>query len=381
MVRSSGLQSTECPGERLAANDPTWCQPGVGLEGRDASRGSPMGCSSDSEAEWLHSALAHAPAFVWSASRDGTILHATGKGLDLLGLSAEGVAGRPAEEVFQGIPELLDQLRQAQAGNPAEGMAEVPGGVFLDCWSGPWRGAAGEVLGVLGVAVDVTGRQSAGRQLLTDWRKAEELLRLKDHDRRLIAHEIHDGLVQDATAAQMRLEAVLQSGEIPPGATKQELERVLELVRKTIHEARQFIAGLRPAALESRGLVAAVQSLATDQPPGGPSIRIAVEGQFAGLDPLLETAIYRIVQEALTNVKRHSQSDRAEVRLTQFPEWIELEICDWGVGFDPAVMEEKRLGLKGIRERARLRGGWARVDSSPGNGTRVLVHLPLVGAS
>jgi len=147
-----------------------------------------------------------------------------------------------------------------------------------------------------------------------------------------------------------------------------------------VGEARQFVHGLRPPGLEESGLAKAIEHLIADQPPGGPSIQWDVQVPSDRLEPLLEGAIYRIVQESLTNLRRHSRSDRARIRLTQRGDQLELEIQDWGVGFDPAAVEPKRLGLRGIRERARLLGGRALVDSAPGKGTRVLVHLPRDGS-
>jgi signal transduction histidine kinase len=206
------------------------------------------------------------------------------------------------------------------------------------------------------------------------------MLRSYQRERQLLAYELHDGVVQDITAAQLHLEALLESGQVPSGQLKESLEGVLGLIRKAVGEARQFVLGLRPPNFEELGLAKAIEYLIADQPPGGPSIELDVQVQSDRWEPLLEGAIYRIVQESVTNLRRHSRSDRARIRLTQLGDQLELEIQDWGVGFDPAVVEPKRFGLRGIRERARLLGGRALVDSAPGKGTRVLVHLPLDGS-
>jgi signal transduction histidine kinase len=182
-------------------------------------------------------------------------------------------------------------------------------------------------------------------------------------------------------ASQMRLQALLLSDQVPSGPVRQELEVVLGLVRSTVDEARQFIAGLRPPGLEEHGLVEAVRRLIAGQPPGGPTVELQVSGRLARLEPLLETAIYRIVQEALTNVRRHSRSDRAEVRIARLGDRVEIEVRDWGVGFDPDCVDNERFGLKGIRQRALALRGWAQIEGVPGKGTRVLVNLPLAEAS
>jgi signal transduction histidine kinase len=208
-------------------------------------------------------------------------------------------------------------------------------------------------------------------------RPSEEVLRLYEQERRLIAYEIHDGLIQEVTGAQMQLEALAQSEQVPPGPVRDQIELALELIRRAVREGRRLINGLRPAVLDELGVVAAIDALIQDQPAGGPSIEFVASFPCERLEPFLEMAIYRIAQEAITNVRRHSQSDRAEVRLARLDDRIRMEIRDEGVGFAPARIEEKRLGLQGIRERARLLGGRAEIDSAPGEGARVFVDLPL----
>jgi two-component system sensor histidine kinase DegS len=152
------------------------------------------------------------------------------------------------------------------------------------------------------------------------------------------------------------------------------------LIGRSIGEARVLISGLRPPVLDELGVVAAIESLIEGQQAEALSIEFTEQVQFDRLEPLLEGTIYRIAQEAITNVRRHSQSQRAEVRLTQVGDRVHLEIQDWGVGFEPAQVAENRFGLQGIHERARLLRGRALIESAPGKGTRVFVDLPLAPA-
>jgi signal transduction histidine kinase len=201
-----------------------------------------------------------------------------------------------------------------------------------------------------------------------------------ERDRHLIAYEIHDGFVQDATGAMMRLETLLETDCLPKGRPRHEVQLSLQLIRKAVADARRLISGLRPPILDELGVAAAIKYLIDDQAAGGPPIDVRMDVQFARLEPLLEGTAYRIVQEAITNVRRHSSSDRAEVRLTQVGDRLHVEVRDWGIGFDPNSVQGKRFGLRGIRERARLLGGRAEIDSVPGKGTRVFVDLPLARA-
>ena len=209
-------------------------------------------------------------------------------------------------------------------------------------------------------------------------RDLEQVVRWHERNRRLLAYEIHDGFVQEATAAQMHLQMLIETDRLPPGPEREEVRLAHHLIRKAIDEARQLVAGLQPQVLDEMGAVAAIDALLKSQPEGGPAIRFIPNIQFDRLDPLLERTLYRIIQEGITNARRHSESDRVEVRLTEASEHLEVEIRDWGVGFDPAAVPKDRHGLQGIRERARLLHGRVVIMSNSGNGTRIRVELPIV---
>jgi signal transduction histidine kinase len=108
-----------------------------------------------------------------------------------------------------------------------------------------------------------------------------------------------------------------------------------------------------------------------------PHITFQHRVEFDRLAPTLENAIYRIVQESLSNAIRHSQSERVAVELTQQGDWVRILVQDWGRGFRPAEVGEGCFGLEGIRERARLLGGTAQIDGLPGQGARIQVELPI----
>ena len=301
---------------------------------------------------------------------------AEGKRLSALGLEPGAEVGRSGDELFAELPQIPSDTRRALAGESFTSTIEVDGTVLASSYS-PFRDAAGRIVGAVGIAIDLTEHQPTEREETARRRLMEEMLRSQEWDRRLIAYEIHDGLVQEATGAHMHLEALLETGQVPPGPARDQIELALELVRRAVSEGRRLISGLRLPVLEQSGVVAAIECLIKEQAENGPSIEFIADVQFERLEALLETTIYRIAQEAITNVRRHSKSDRAEIRLSQGNDRIQIEIRDWGVGFDPAHIERERLGLEGIRERARLLRGRAEIDSAPGEGTRVFVDLPL----
>ena len=152
---------------------------------------------------------------------------------------------------------------------------------------------------------------------------------------------------------------------------------------EAIAEARRLIGGLRPPALDEAGIVAAVEDLvaATEKQQHAVSVSFHHDVQFDRLAPPLETALFRIVQESLTNAVRHSGSSTVRVNLTQHENRVRVEIQDEGRGFDPATVQPNRFGLQGIRQRTELFGGTLNLATAPGQGTRVVVDLPLVAAT
>jgi two-component system sensor histidine kinase NreB len=150
------------------------------------------------------------------------------------------------------------------------------------------------------------------------------------------------------------------------------------MLNQALLEIRHLIAGLRPPQLDDAGVIAAIKTLIDESPetPETPQIEFQCDVRFKRLDPLAENAIFRIVQESLTNATRYSQSKTVKVSLTQTNGVIRLEIQDQGIGFQPTQVQSDRFGLNGIRERATVLGGHAVIRSAPGFGTRITVELP-----
>ena len=144
-------------------------------------------------------------------------------------------------------------------------------------------------------------------------------------------------------------------------------------------EARRLISGVRPPILDEEGVVAAVAHLVNEQRRlRGPKIDYRNSVDFDRLAPILENGIYRIAQEGLANACMHSKSEKVRVSLLQREDWVQIEVRDWGIGFDTGSVQENRFGLVGIRQRARLLGGKCSIRSTPGQGTRITVDLPVV---
>lgn len=221
---------------------------------------------------------------------------------------------------------------------------------------------------------EIARREQVESALRNDREFLEYLLHLSENDRKLIAYEIHDGLVQYVTAAAMHLDSFTHS--LPESVARDNLDTSLKLLRDALAEARRLISGLRPPILDEAGVVTAIAYLVNEQ-SGDCRVEFTADVTFDRLPPLIESALFRICQEALTNIRKHSRAKHAQVALTQENDLLRLSIGDDGVGFDPATVTPRSFGLQGIRERSRLLGGQATIDSSPGRGTRIEVELPI----
>jgi len=206
-------------------------------------------------------------------------------------------------------------------------------------------------------------------------------LELHERDRQLLAFEIHDGIVQDMSASVMLLDSAGREATFNTPAADEAFARAVHILRESLAEARRFIRGLIPVVLDQAGLVASIENLIrkfnADQ---GLQVTFHHAVQLVHLAPAFEMILVRIVQEALNNVSRHSGVKEATVSVQQTGDSLQMSVVDAGQGFDPAQVKPTRYGLTGIKERARLLRGTAQINSSPGQGTRVEVTLPLAEA-
>ncbi len=251
--------------------------------------------------------------------------------------------------------------------------------VWVEQRAVPTTDEEGRLVAVEGISREITERKRAEAELKDERRFLKQLLDVQERDRQLVAYEIHDGVVQHMTGALMLLESWAARMPLPEEDGGGPFQKALSLMRETIDEARRLISGLRPLILDEAGIVTAVDYLVNEtREKGNIAIEYHYDVHFEDLPPPLENAIFRITQEALTNIARHSKAQAAYVHITQSGDRLKIHIQDWGVGFDPGQLRPGRYGLKGMRERARLFGGSVEVKSNEGEGTTVLVEIPMV---
>lgn len=211
-------------------------------------------------------------------------------------------------------------------------------------------------------------------------RKLEELvgrlITAQEEERRRVAYEIHDGLAQTALAAHQRLQSFIENHP-PTGDTS--LDRAMELVRQTGREARRVIANLRPTVLDDFGLASALRTHVETLRRDGLIVEYRESLGEERLAPHVETALYRVAQEALNNVRKHAPEAGAKLSLHLMDGVVRMEVADDGPGFDVASIQGggpgERIGVSSMRERVALLGGRFEVESHPSRGTSVKVEV------
>jgi two-component system, NarL family, sensor histidine kinase UhpB len=212
---------------------------------------------------------------------------------------------------------------------------------------------------------------------------AARALHAEEEERKRIARELHDETAQSLAALLIRLR--LARGIDDPAARSALLDELRQEIGAALEGIRRFARGLRPPALDELGLVPAIESHANNLiETVGLNVRIEAEALDHVLTPQAELALYRIVQEALSNVIRHSGARSATVGIRCEADAVVVDVEDDGRGFSPdAVMSTNGsgLGLFGMQERAEYLGGRVSIESRPGSGTRVRAEIPILDAT
>ncbi|MEZ5399809.1 MAG: GAF domain-containing sensor histidine kinase [Bryobacteraceae bacterium] len=336
--------------------------------------------------------------------------------------AAFGEGGPPAKtEALKESARLRKQLERPKHGGPRSGWVlerewgRKSRGGYRRCWSVPLV-AGGRLAGVMQFAFlreydwlprehdlltaaaercmmaaekaklleDLAAQERQIRQL------AENLMHVEEAERRRISHELHDQTGQDLLWIRLQME--MMERDLPPGDEqwRERLATVRDMTERTIVEIRRLIAALSPAVLEQLGLAPALRQMVNRFRMAHP---VTVKLQIGRLEPLskqLETIGYRLVQECLNNVAKHSSCEEVNISVQTDDGILRLLVEDDGVGFhvEDRVLNPDSFGLAGIRERVTLLGGQCRIESTPRqprsrkrSGTRVIVELPVTGGS
>jgi two-component system, NarL family, sensor histidine kinase UhpB len=215
-------------------------------------------------------------------------------------------------------------------------------------------------------------RRMLGRIDAERRRSGRLVLRAQEEERRRLARDLHDEVNQALTAILLRLEALSHAAP-QVGDEVTELKKLVnQAMAELLHLARQ----LRPTALDDHGLVPALESQTRRfAAQTGVQTKLSTEGSYDEIDSDKEIVIYRIAQEALSNIAQHASARHVNLGLSSNGHGVELTVHDDGCGFDTGAGHDS-LGLSGMAERARLLGGKLEIDSRPGDGTELTLRLP-----
>ena len=320
----------------------------------------------------------------------------------LYGWTAAEAEGKNLHELLGTAPEMVHEFRAALL-EGGEWLGELRhktrSGQELIVQSRQvvQRNADGSVKRILEINRDITERKEAEAALMETHQHLEQmvvqrtaalqelsgrLLRMQDDERRRIARELHDSMGQELSVMKMLLESAAQRGTGDP-ESEHGITESLRLAENVLKQVRSLSYLLHPPLLDEMGLVPALRWYVEGfSQRSGLEISLLIDPpEFGRLAPELETALFRIVQESLTNVYKHSESPIAVVKLQQCPSQVSLEVEDAGKGIPSAKLDKLSssigVGIGGMRERVRQFGGDVRISSNQAAGTTVEVIFPL----
>ncbi|HMN46694.1 MAG TPA: PAS domain S-box protein [Povalibacter sp.] len=315
----------------------------------------------------------------------GVLIDVNDRLLAMFGRPREDVIGRGASEMFasRDVALVEQKMRSGDAGM-YEAMLERPDGsrTHVEIQARSFETDSGGTVRVAAVR-DVTARrraaellrQSQERELRAREEFSRHLLTAQEQERQRLANELHDGLGQNLSLIRNRMMLALELPGLPAEVVEQ-LRAVAEIASDCVAEVRNLSQNLRPIQIEQLGLTEALNSLVERVRD---STTAHIESRIEDVDDVLQgeeaTHLYRICQEALNNVLRHSQARRVTLSLERDVGMLHLDVRDDGIGFDTASVDGG-LGLTSMRERAQMLGGTLDLRSMSGKGTHLQVNLP-----
>lgn len=305
------------------------------------------------------------------------------------GLDATNLLGRKAGNVLSAPPAISRRFRDRMKTVMRTGVSakfelnwEAPGKSYS--WSiqmAPEYDADGAVQSGLTIWRDISESKQVERRLRESYEMLRELASrretAREEERKRIARELHDELGQQLTALRMGASTLrIRFGPDNPELT-QHVQDLLGLADQTMQVVRDAVSSLRPGALDA-GISAAIEWLAAEFSRGTQvACSISVPDESLPLAEERAIALFRIVQEALTNVARHARARHVSVALERVGNDCLLQVRDDGCGFDPVAIRKRSFGLAGMKERMLMLGGKIDISSAPGRGTTIKVDLPI----
>ncbi len=335
---------------------------------------------------WLAAIVESSQDAIMGTSLDGIFTSWNRGAEQLYGYQAEEVLGRhvamtvPANRQKE-LNQIFEKVRRGERVPPFETVRLRKDGQLIDVSIAvsPVKDGSGSITGVSAIVHDISDRKRVERELRT---LSARLLKMQDEERRNIARELHDGAIQELAAAVINLSMVKEAVELPPEPCKA-LDEAVTLVGNTVREIRTFSYLLHPPLLEVTGLASALRWYVEGYSRrSGIHVELDLPENHRQMGKEVELTLFRIVQEALANIHRHSGGKRATIRLEHKRGSLTLSVADDGHGMDAATLEKVTspgaalgVGIAGMKERLRQLGGHLEVTSS-NCGTIVTAALP-----
>jgi PAS domain S-box-containing protein len=327
--------------------------------------------------------LEYTPAVVSIKDTDGHYTLVNSRYEELFGISNDHIQGKSDHDIFP--KEFADQFRANDLQVLVEGRScqieeRIPHHDGVHTYLSvkfPLYDEHGAASGVCGICTDITELKKAQNQLR---RLSGSIMAGQEKERAAIARELHDELGQVLTALRMDTVWLLNHLKDTDSTAANHALTMRELIDKTIDEVRSIALRLRPSVLDDLGLIPALEWYTVELEKRSGIAFILNHKDVPKVNEIVATAAYRIAQEALTNVVRHSSATHVEISLQALGDLLELKVVDNGCGFNNVELSESdRLGVAGMRERANLAGGTLEIQSQPGKGTQVYCRLPVSG--
>jgi PAS domain S-box-containing protein len=331
--------------------------------------------------EHFRTLIEHTSDIITIVDEGGIVLYGSPSVERVLGYAPEDLVGQTAVDLVH--PEDQSRVLEAHVAALGDPWKAQRGVEFrFRHRDGSWR-----VLEALGSALqyrsagprvvltlrDVTARRGAEAALR---QLAHRLDQVREEELTRISREIHDELGHALTALRLDLAWLVPKLQRNREPVRQKAGQILDLVDDTIDSVRRIAGRLRPPALEDLGLAAAIDGL-LERLSDQTGVEVELRASAEDVPAAARRALYRIVQEALTNVARHARASRVHVRLERTAGGLVLEVIDDGVGIGPGVLDNPgSLGIVGMRERATILGGSFQVQAGPEGGTTIRVTLP-----
>ena len=337
----------------------------------------------------LSRAVEQSPASIVITDVSGSIEYVNPKFEEVTGYSLGEIAGLNPRILSSGhtpSSEYAELWRTVLSGNQWRGEfknVKKDGTLFWEsALISPIFDAKGTITHLLGVKEDISLKKEYEEELLTSHESlrllAEDLVKIREEERSAIAREVHDELGQILTAVKMDISSLLRVGFANPQAVAKKAESAFSLIDMGIKAVQQLSARLRPGVLDDLGLVAAIEWQADEfRERTGIKCILHMPRTDIQIAKDLATTMFRVFQEGMTNVARHSKARSVEISLDLQHNELSLQILDDGIGITaPQIENQKSLGLIGIRERLRQFDGRLELEARPGGGTLLTVYLP-----